>query len=463
MLTACAILIIATSSYALEEGRGGAPDIPVEEGITKEELEGDVKKALKAMEINPENVDIRRFLVITYFHLGEFERALDEQKTVIEVARTPTEIDYYDLGVIYNRLGDNSGRVEAFYNAAILFGSEDSWRQLAIAYVDVKDYEGAAYAYSKTVEFSPDDKEARIQLARNLYRIGDYKAAISELQSIYSSRRDRAVLVISFLGHLAFAFLVLFSLFFVSRSCRLSPIFCDSVDGDGSVHRTLIVIMSVLLLSRLTPYLLFNPFVPHYGEKVIIALCLYHNPAREEMGRYVLTYGLSYVIIPAYYMRKSGISMAPFFALDMGMLKRMARYLPASLFMLLALAVPVAIILTLALPSVSPLRLQVQENIETMRAYSLLGKLSVCLILPLAEEFFFRGMVFVSLRKRFKASWSVFFSALLFMVSHFNLTDLSLLGVLFLGIVTAYLVHKTHSLWPPYVLHATINSAQLFL
>jgi membrane protease YdiL (CAAX protease family) len=77
-------------------------------------------------------------------------------------------------------------------------------------------------------------------------------------------------------------------------------------------------------------------------------------------------------------------------------------------------------------------------------------------IAPLAEEFFFRGFLFQSLRQ----SWGVWIAApvsgLIFGAAHFDLSKLVPLAIL--GTALALVFHRTRSLWPCILLHALNNT-----
>ncbi len=77
-------------------------------------------------------------------------------------------------------------------------------------------------------------------------------------------------------------------------------------------------------------------------------------------------------------------------------------------------------------------------------------------IAPVAEEFFFRGFLFQSLRQ----SWGVWIAApvsgLIFGAVHFEPDKLVPLAIL--GTALAVVFHRTRSLWPCILLHALNNS-----
>jgi uncharacterized protein len=95
-------------------------------------------------------------------------------------------------------------------------------------------------------------------------------------------------------------------------------------------------------------------------------------------------------------------------------------------------------------------------GIHESAVLAMLAGIFVVGIAPLAEEFFFRGFLFQSLRK----SWGVWIAApvsgLIFGAAHFDLDKLVPLAIL--GTALALVFHRTRSLWPCIMLHALNNS-----
>ncbi len=561
ILIACAMLIIATSADALEEERGDSRDVLVKEPPMEEQYEAVVEETLKALESNPKNEEARRDLTEAYFRLGEFEQALKEQKALIEIApelneahyfnlgliyhrlgdnvgrleayRTaatnfgsegswgrlavvysdredykgaidayrrileldgdnidarrglalnyldagefesalgwqkrvielapePAEEDYYDLGVIYNKLGDNENKLQAFLKAATLFGSEDSWHETAIAYVHLKDYHGAVAAYRKTVELNPDNEDARYHLIRNLCRVGDYEGAKQEISNILNTKKKRIVFAISFLKPLAAPFLLLSLLCLLPLSRRLVSIFFHSSVKAKEMLGVSGPFMLAFVLSLILPHIAFNPFAPHYGEKVVASIFLFENPP-DIYWRHMYGSSIALVAVPALYMKKHEIPIRSLFAIDLKKIKGILVSVLWGILLLFAFMIPIAIILGLLYSFQAPE--SVLEREESARRLPLLMKLYSGVGSPFIEEFCFRGWIFLVLKKYLKVSWSILFSSLLFMAVHYYRSDPFLAVVLAGGIVCALLVHKTGSLWPSSILHAINNSFYLF-
>lgn len=85
--------------------------------------------------------------------------------------------------------------------------------------------------------------------------------------------------------------------------------------------------------------------------------------------------------------------------------------------------------------------------------------LFACVIAPVWEEFFFRGMLYPVLRKHLGVAGGIGLSSLAFSVMHANASQL--LPLFALGILLSYLFEMTQCLWSSIVAHAIFNSGSL--
>jgi membrane protease YdiL (CAAX protease family) len=92
--------------------------------------------------------------------------------------------------------------------------------------------------------------------------------------------------------------------------------------------------------------------------------------------------------------------------------------------------------------------------------------LTLAIIAPLAEEIYFRGIVYSWLSRKIFLVPAAFVSAFFFALVHFRFTDhpgiegLYLTGVIGLvGLINAALAAQTRSLWPPIVFHGCYNAS----
>lgn len=87
--------------------------------------------------------------------------------------------------------------------------------------------------------------------------------------------------------------------------------------------------------------------------------------------------------------------------------------------------------------------------------------LAVVILAPLAEEVFFRGVVFNAWLRERGRRWAFIGSALLFALIHLSLV--ALLPIFLLGLALAWVYARTGSLLAPIAMHATVNGISVAL
>lgn len=90
----------------------------------------------------------------------------------------------------------------------------------------------------------------------------------------------------------------------------------------------------------------------------------------------------------------------------------------------------------------------------TLRDLALL-LLLIAIVAPIAEELFFRGMLYPVLRQRWSVHWAIVINALLFALIHF--IPILLPGLFFVGLVLAWVRERTDSVIPGILLHCLQN------
>ncbi len=94
-------------------------------------------------------------------------------------------------------------------------------------------------------------------------------------------------------------------------------------------------------------------------------------------------------------------------------------------------------------------------------AYTVLIILLIGIVLPVAEEIFFRGVVHTAFQNKDGFKRGVVISSLIFALAHLDLTVLPILFIL--GVVLAYGYYKTESLLVPMLMHMTNNTLVFLL
>ena len=104
------------------------------------------------------------------------------------------------------------------------------------------------------------------------------------------------------------------------------------------------------------------------------------------------------------------------------------------------------------------------ENLESLEQMGTnpIGIIVVCFLGPLVEETFFRGIIERHLLETRRNPWfAILFSAILFSVSHFNLTQGTF--TLIAGILLGWVYYRTRNLWPCIFIHAFNNTMSTLL
>jgi membrane protease YdiL (CAAX protease family) len=81
---------------------------------------------------------------------------------------------------------------------------------------------------------------------------------------------------------------------------------------------------------------------------------------------------------------------------------------------------------------------------------------ALVILAPIAEELFFRGVVFNALRREGGRRWAYLGSSALFAVIHLDLVVL--VPLFLLGLALAWVYERTNNLLAPIAMHATVNA-----
>ncbi|OFW60260.1 MAG: hypothetical protein A2W01_09015, partial [Candidatus Solincola sediminis] len=102
------------------------------------------------------------------------------------------------------------------------------------------------------------------------------------------------------------------------------------------------------------------------------------------------------------------------------------------------------------------------QNMQTLTGFALfLALLGVVVLAPVFEEVFFRGLFYSALRRRLGVALGVLVSAIVFGVLHFE--PLSMLSLIMVGAILAFLYERTDSLFAPMLAHALYNGVVILI
>ena len=100
-----------------------------------------------------------------------------------------------------------------------------------------------------------------------------------------------------------------------------------------------------------------------------------------------------------------------------------------------------------------------EEAINTIEPW--LVVLPIVVLAPIAEEIFFRGIVFNALLREAGPRWAFLGSATLFAIVHASVV--AFVPILLLGLALAWVYRRTQSLLAAIVVHATFNGMSVLL
>lgn len=109
----------------------------------------------------------------------------------------------------------------------------------------------------------------------------------------------------------------------------------------------------------------------------------------------------------------------------------------------------------LAFPAAFARYEELTSSVSLSNSYPLLILFLVVILGPVAEEIFFRGVIYGQLREGFSAVAAACISGVMFGVYHKNLVQ----GIYatICGVVLAYLFEKTHTIWGSIITHVMFN------
>lgn len=88
--------------------------------------------------------------------------------------------------------------------------------------------------------------------------------------------------------------------------------------------------------------------------------------------------------------------------------------------------------------------------------------LSVGILAPIAEELLFRGLLYDFFRQKTSATWAVLITSGLFGLAHYDSLAV-VVSAFVMGVLMAFVVEKTKSLWISIFMHVATNSGAILL
>jgi membrane protease YdiL (CAAX protease family) len=96
---------------------------------------------------------------------------------------------------------------------------------------------------------------------------------------------------------------------------------------------------------------------------------------------------------------------------------------------------------------------------ETIKGHPALAIVAVALLIPMAEEVLFRGLLFGALQKRLGGGWTILTTAIVFGASHGDFSYFVPLTAI--GVVLGWARNRTGSVWVSALIHILNNALAL--
>jgi len=158
----------------------------------------------KAMQIKPEEIDSRNYLVQCYMETEDYESAIKEGKEILKIADSHVE-SHVNIAVAYHKLYDYKNALTWYEktlkidpeNATAIYGKKDCLQMADISKKDPEkersanewvdkgnvlynqgDYTGATECYNKALEMDSSNTRALYNLGNCQYAQGNYEMAL---------------------------------------------------------------------------------------------------------------------------------------------------------------------------------------------------------------------------------------------------------------------------------------------
>lgn len=185
---------------------------------------------------------------------------------------------------------------------------------------------------------------------------------------------------------------------------------------------------------------------------VVAAALLASGVSTDSIAFKFLAGGLQvgvYVAVAWVFARRTGSTTRRLYGLN-GFAPRALMWLPVCFASYFLVAVVYGMIV-----SVPESRVPLEFGADQGAAAAVGAGILIVGLAPFAEEVFFRGLLFGSLRTRLRFWPAALVSAALFAALHFD--PLLIVPLAALGVVAAWLYERSGSIWPPVFLHAINN------
>ena len=106
----------------------------------------------------------------------------------------------------------------------------------------------------------------------------------------------------------------------------------------------------------------------------------------------------------------------------------------------------------------SPIPQEYKIYSELGSTWKIIFLIDFCLLGPITEELFARGLVYRLLKNRYSILWAVVISSVVFQILHgFSIDTLLNLRILLVSLIFTYVYEKTGTIWSSIITHSLNN------
>jgi tetratricopeptide (TPR) repeat protein len=140
------------------------------------------KEFLKAIEVNPKNINAHRNLATTYSKMNLYDKALQEYQKALSLDKANYEI-HFSIGSIYQNQGQYDLAIQEYEKTLALNPKhEGTYQNLGNIYYDLGQMEKAKEYFEKLIAINTDNDMAYNNLGSVYYHLGQVDNAMSHYQ-----------------------------------------------------------------------------------------------------------------------------------------------------------------------------------------------------------------------------------------------------------------------------------------
>lgn len=156
-----------------------------------EQYDNAAKAYRKLAEISPDDATIYYGKIVRmYDGAGMFERAIEAAKKIIEL-EPDSELNVYNLGIMYSKLERFDEAIETFKKALVINPKYDlAYYNIGLSYLKLKKHKETVETFKKFVEITPDNADAWYYIGVGYAQMKNYEAALDPLRKSIELRPD---------------------------------------------------------------------------------------------------------------------------------------------------------------------------------------------------------------------------------------------------------------------------------